>query len=85
MAMIDALLAELEQESLDHAARARTRAAGASVVEAASEIDVARPARAARRDGARQRRRARLEGHDSRAAGVRASRKRRPPPSSCRR
>ena len=79
------LLAELEQEAHDHAARARARAAGAPVVAAASEVDVARPARAARRDGSRQRRRARGDGHDAGAAGSSCSRKRRRPPSSCRR
>ncbi len=40
---------------------------------AASEVHVARPARAACRDGAGQRRRARVDGYDSRAAGVRAT------------
>ena len=74
MKMIDGLLAELEQEAANHAPRARADAAGAPVVEAASQIDVARPARAARGDGARQRRRARGDGHDSRAAGVRSAR-----------
>ena len=49
MKMIDVILAELDQEAQRHPARARTRAAGAVVVAAASQVDVARPARTARR------------------------------------
>ena len=56
MRIIDALLAELEQEAKTTRARARARARRAPRLEAASEVDVARPAGAARRERARQRR-----------------------------
>ena len=73
MTMIDALLDGARTGITRDSAGARTRAAGASVVEAAPEVDVARPARAACGDGAGQRRRARVDGYDPRAAGVRAA------------
>ena len=74
MTIIDGLLAELEQEARDDAPCARADTAGPPVVEAPSQVDVARPAGAACGNGARERRRACGAGHDSRAAELRSAR-----------
>ena len=60
MKMIDAILAEMDQEAHATSARARARAAGAAVVAAASQVVVDGAIGAARRDDAREYRRARL-------------------------
>ena len=85
MSIANALLAELEQEA-QTTQRVLERVPQAHLSwKPHREVDVARAAGAARRDGARQRRRAGLHGHRSRAAGVRAAGSRHAPPSSCRR